>query len=273
MSLRIAVAQINPIVGAFDQNLAQIQDFYKRACAQKARVLLTPEFSLCGYPLYDLVERSEVFERTQKSLEALMACTVGQECALGVGHIAPNPVEVGKSAQNVFTILENGKVSFRQAKTLLPNYDVFDESRHFEPASGIELWSCDGVKVGVAICEDLWSFHPQWQRRLYGKDPVQSYKEQGVELMVSLACSPYERGKQEIREQLHQRVARSLGVPLVYVNQVGATDEILFDGNSFVLNHHGELLGRLPAFESALGFGTFNRMRFLQLYFGWRWLG
>jgi NAD+ synthetase len=253
LSLQIAIAQINPVVGAFEQNLGKIKEAYERACSLQARLLLTPELGICGYPPHDLVDRPEMFERNEKALEELTRLTAGKKCALLVGHIARNPSHVGRSAQNVVSVLENGKEVFRQAKTLLPTYDVLDEARYFEPASEVRLWSCDGHRIGVAICEDLWANDPLFGRRLYGKNPVDTYRDLDASLILSLSASPYEWGKRLRREKIHQEIARSLQVPLVYINQMGATDEILFDGGSFVLNAEGQLAGHLPFFETAFG--------------------
>jgi len=251
--MRIAVAQIDPVVGAFEANVKKIQEAYERACQAQARLLLTPELGLCGYPPHDLIERPEMFERNERALAELTKITQGKTCVLAVGHVARNPSEFGRAAQNVVSLLENGKVIFQQAKTLLPTYDVFDEARYFEPASEVKLWTCDGKKIAVAICEDLWAKDPSFGRRLYGKDPVENYKKLGAELIVSLSASPYEWGKTQRREALHQETVKSLSIPLVYVNQVGATDEILFDGGSFALDAKGKLLGRLPIFKTAFG--------------------
>lgn len=251
--IRIALSQIDPVVGAFEDNAGKILRDYERACAEQARLLLTTELAICGYPPHDLVDRPEMFERNERVLEALKAATRGKRCALAVGHIARNPSPTGRAAQNVVSILENGKLAFRQAKMLLPTYDVFDEARYFEPAHEVSPWVCDGIRIGVAICEDLWAEDPQFGRRLYGENPERFYREQKVDLLVSLSSSPFTLGKRRHREELHAAIARRLGAPLVYVNQMGATDEILFDGGSFALSSGGELIGRLPLFRTSFG--------------------
>jgi len=251
--LRVAVAQIDPVVGAFEANVKKIKEAYKRACSKQARLLLTPEMGLCGYPPHDLLDRPEMFERNEKALSDLLTVTQGQKCALAVGHVSHSHAEFGRSAQNVVTILEDGKRVFKQAKTLLPTYDVFDEARYFEPAESIQLWNCDGHRIGVAICEDLWANHPILGRRLYGRSPVDAYRDQKADLIVVISSSPYEWAKREVRENLHREVARFVKAPLVYVNQIGATDEILFDGGSFALDAGGNLLGRLPLFKNSFG--------------------
>jgi NAD+ synthase (glutamine-hydrolysing) len=253
MSIKLALAQIDPVVGSFDANVKKIKAAYDRACKGGVRVLLTPELSICGYPPHDLVDRPEIFERNEKALAELVASTHGQSCALVVGYVARNTSKIGRSAQNVVAVLENGKEVFRQAKMLLPTYDVFDESRYFEPADRIGFWNCDGKKIALAICEDLWGRDPAFGRQLYGKDPIEAYKEGKPDLIISASSSPYVWAKLAHREELHGQVARTLGCPLVYVNQVGATDEILFDGASFALNADGKIVGRLPVFKTGYG--------------------
>jgi NAD+ synthetase len=252
--MRIAIAQIDPVVGAFDANVRKIQEAYERACAEQARLLLTPELGICGYPPHDLIDRPEMFDRNERALEQLAQFTKNKTCALIVGHVAKNPSELGRSAQNVVSVLEDGKVVFRQAKTLLPTYDVFDEARYFEPAREIHSWSCDGKTISIAICEDLWSEDLISGRHLYSGDkPIQTYSKQKPKLLISLSASPYMIEKREHREEIHAEIARKIGVPLVYVNQVGANDEVLFDGASFAIDAQGKVAGRLPAFKNSFG--------------------
>jgi NAD+ synthase (glutamine-hydrolysing) len=259
--MKVAVAQIDPVVGSFEANVKKIKEAYQRACTKRARLLLTPELALCGYPPHDLIERPEMFERNENALADLLALTKRQSCALAVGHIAKSAREWGRPAENVVTILEDGKRVFRQAKTLLPTYDVFDEARYFEPAEETRLWSCDGKKFALAICEDLWGADRHTGRKLYGKDPAKAYRELGSDFVLAIAASPYEWGKRAHREALHAEVAKTVGAPLVYVNQVGATDEILFDGGSFAIDADGKLVGRLPIFKNAFGLFDLEKLQ------------
>lgn len=251
--MRIAVAQLDPVVGAFESNVQKIKEAYRSACSKNADLLLTPELGVCGYPPHDLIERPEMFERNERAVEELKNFTKGEDCVLAVGHVSPNPSAQGRAAQNVITLLEHGKRVFRQAKVLLPTYDVFDEARYFEPAQEIKLWNWKGHPIAVAICEDLWAQDPTFGRRLYGQNPVKQYREGGADLVLSISSSPYEWGKHERRLNIHADVARHIKAPLVYVNQIGATDEILFDGGSFALGSSGKLLGRLPLFKTSFG--------------------
>ncbi len=254
--MRIAIAQIDPVVGAFNANVRKIREAYERACAAKADLLLTPELSVCGYPPHDLVDRPEMVERCELALNELVKLTAAPQarsCALAVGHIAHNPRPTGRASQNCVTVLLQGKRVFTQAKSLLPTYDVFDEARYFEPAHEIKLWEYQGRKIAMAICEDLWAHDPALGRALYDADPVQRYGELGSDLIISVSGSPYIFGKRERREEIHREIARKLKAPLVYVNQCGATDEILFDGASFAVNTNGETLGRLAVFKTSFG--------------------
>jgi NAD+ synthetase len=252
--MRIAIAQIDPVVGAFDANVRKIQDAYERACAEQARLLLAPELAICGYPPHDLIERPEMFDRNERALQKLADLTRGKPCAIAVGHVAKNHSEVGRQAQNVISILENGKVVYRQAKTLLPTYDVFDEARYFEPATEIHPWQCDGKTISLAICEDLWSEDLVSGRHIYHQiKPIDSIEKCHPGLVISLSASPYMINKRPHREEIHAEIARRLGVPLIYVNQVGANDEVLFDGASFVADGQGKIVGRLPVFKTSFG--------------------
>lgn len=249
--MRLALAQISPRVGDFQHNLALIREAYVRACKDGARILLTPELSLCGYPPHDLIERPEMPERCSAALAELATATKGQACALVVGAVTANPEATGRAVQNTAVVLEGGHEVFRQSKTLLPTYDVFDEARYFEPAREIRLWDCDGKRIALAICEDLWGDNPDMPRPLYTRDVLSEYRKQGAELVISISASPYEWGKRAHRENLHAQDAAQLGVPLVYLNQCGATDEILFDGSSFACDAQGKIQTRLATFEPA----------------------
>jgi NAD+ synthetase len=251
--VRVAIAQISPVVGDFTGNVRQLRDAYEKAIALGADLLLTPELGVCGYPPHDLVERPEIYDRCATAVAELAKLTAGHSCALLVGSIIRSPEKVGRPGQNAVHVLQDGKEVFRQAKTLLPTYDIFDEARYFEPAAGIQVWKhSSGMRVGVAICEDLWAEDSARfgdGKLLYAKNPVDEFRQQGVDLMVSISASPYEFNKRERRERIHCGVAKSLGVPLLYVNQVGANDEVLFDGSSFVSDASGRLIARLPIFS------------------------
>lgn len=250
--MKIAIAQINPTVGDFKGTVQKIAQAYERASRAGARLLLTPELSLCGYPPHDLLERPEIIEYCDRAIDELSKLTLKSACALVVGHVGRNRREIGRAVVNRLSVIEKGEVIFEQDKSLLPTYDVFDESRYFEPAAEVKLWDCDGVKIAMAICEDMWGEDRHRGRKIYAKTPVEEYKRQGAELILTIAASPYEWEKRERREKIHGDAAERVGAPLIYLNQVGANDEILFDGASFAWSK-GALVARLPAFEESFG--------------------
>ena len=255
--MKIALAQLSPIVGAFESNFKLIKKAYERACKDQARLLLTSELGICGYPLQDLLDRPEIYDRCEETLSKLKVLTEGKKCALIVGHVVKNPEEAGRPALNCASVLENGETVFQQYKTLLPTYDVFDEARYFEPAQEIKLWDCDQYKVGIAICEDLWAEENTLGRlQLYKRNPAQELEKLKPDFIMSLSASPYQENKRERRELIHQNISKKMEVPLFYVNQVGATDEVLFDGCSFVVDQDGNICDRLNCFES--DYQTYN---------------
>ncbi len=249
--MKIAIAQIDPIVGAFDLNFEKIKKAYHEALKSDADLMITPELSLCGYPPLDLLVRPEIFQRTQAILDQCLKLTEGQSCALCVGHVTRNDSHDGRIAKNDISVIENGKVSFRQSKRLLPTYDVFDEARYFEPGEQIEAWTFRGRKIAFGICEDLWASDPTFKRRIYKDiDPVEEIERLKPEIIISISASPYQYLKKSARISLHQKIAERVKAPLIYINQSGSTDEILFDGASFVVDAHGKFAGRLPSFQT-----------------------
>ncbi len=248
--MKIAVGQMDPVVGDFEGNIRKISVIYERACQAQARLLLTPELSLCGYPLLDLIDRPEMRNRTEAALAKIAALTRGRKTALAVGHVGRNEAKTGRPHTNRVSVFDDGKVLHFQDKTLLPTYDVFDEARYFEPAQECRPLELDGKKIGIGICEDLWADDLVLGRRLYEHAPVDQYAKQGLDILISLSASPYEYGKRERREKVHADLARRLAVPIVYVNQACANDELLFDGGSFALGRDGSVFGRLPFFKT-----------------------
>lgn len=254
--MRIAMAQLAPVVGDFTGNVEKIKTAYLKAVDAQARLMVTPELSLCGYPPHDLVERTEFVEQSEAALKELALFTKGHATALAVGAVIPSPFNTGRAIQNAVLVFEQGREVFRQAKTLLPTYDIFDEARYFEAARDVKVWTCDGKKIAFGICEDLWaeesSFFTKGEgvaKPLYARDPVDTFASEHAEIVISLSASPYEWGKRSKREWLHAELARRLKTPLVYVNQSCGNDEILFDGASFVVDAQGGILHRLAIFE------------------------
>src|SRR5207302_114874 len=149
-------------------------------------------------------------------------------------------------------ILEGGRITFRQNKMLLPNYDVFDEARYFRPSDHEDLCTIRGRKIALTICEDAWNDRNFWKQRLYQRDPVEELFAQGAELHICINASPYSVGKREMRRRIYRSAARRYSKPVIYVNQVGGDDQLVFDGSSFAMNGAGEVIASARSFEEDL---------------------
>jgi NAD+ synthase (glutamine-hydrolysing) len=231
--MRIAIGQINSTIGGFSGNMDKILDYTRRARGQGAELVLFPELAVCGYPPMDLLDQDRFVELNIRSVHILQR-ELPRDTAVGVGFVNRSPYPQGKSLVNEYAILHGGRVAFEQIKTLLPTYDVFDEARNFESAREWSAFEYGGERIGVAICEDVWR-ETDIPGTSYVRDPVRELLDRGVSLLVVPSASPYVAGKLKVRLALAERISRRGGIPLVYINAVGANDSILFDGRSFVM--------------------------------------
>jgi NAD+ synthetase len=247
--MRVALAQLDPRVADLAGNAARIEAAYARAVTAGAELVVFPELALIGYPPLDLLGRDDFVSRAARALEAL-AARLGPIPAL-VGCVWPTPDRGGRPVQNVAALLAGGRICGTQAKTRLPTYDVFDEDRYFEPARERRPIVLAGRRVGITVCEDIWD-GPHEGRRRYRVDPVEELGAQGIDLLVNLSASPFHAGRGREREERLGEVARALRRPVVYVNQVGGNDSLLFDGRSLAVGPDGRLLARAEAFREDL---------------------
>ena len=230
--MKIALAQINPTVGDFAGNSAKILDFAQRAKERGADLAVYPELCLCGYPPMDLIERPHFIERNEREL----ACLAKRlPIASVVGFAARAQESTGKPAANAAALLSNGAVQFVQQKMLLPTYDVFDESRYFRPADSQEVFLFGGESLGITICEDIWNDKTFWAKPLYDRDPVAELLAKRAGLIINISGSPYTMDKRALRIQMLRALAEKHGRPVIYVNQAGGNDSLVFDGSSAVV--------------------------------------
>jgi len=243
--MKIGFAQINPTVGDLKDNYERIISAYERLAAAGAELVLTPELAITGYPPQDLVFKSRFVPENLALLEKLHA-HVGKS-ALLVGFVDRNEGR-GKPFHNAAALLERGKPIRKTYKSLLPTYDVFDEDRYFEPARCVVPFDVHGRKIGVTICEDIWT-DDYLPRPLYDVEPVRNLVDQGAEIIVNLSASPFRLGAPECRLEMVAGQARAYQLPICYCNDVGGNDQLIFDGNSIAVNKSGNLILQLAAFR------------------------
>jgi NAD+ synthetase len=247
--MRIHVGQINPTVGALSANAELIRREYDAGVRNGADIVMLPELAVTGYPPRDLLSR-EVFVSAAFGVRDALAAMTG-DVPLIFGCITRNESWCGKPLHNAAIVAQRGKVVHVQKKSLLPTYDVFDEMRYFEPGNGGHAIDLIGHRVGVSICEDFWFDDEILGTKLYCNNPVDDLARQGVEVILNISASPFNAGKRKARYDLFAQIARRYDVPLVYVNQVGANDELLFDGSSIVIDAKGQTIFCSPAFEES----------------------
>ncbi len=250
--MRVALAQINPTVGDFAENIRVILRDAREAARRGADVVVFPELALTGYPPRDLVEKPSFLTRSEMDLEKLARETAELDLSLIVGFVARSRAETGKRALNSAAVIHRGEIVFRQSKMLLPTYDVFDEARYFRPAEREDLCTLAGRRVALTICEDAWNDRQFWKQRLYTRDPVEELFGAGAEAMICINASPYQMGKREVRRSIYRSAARRYRKPVVYVNQVGGNDQLVFDGSSFAMSGDGTMIAAARSFGEDL---------------------
>jgi NAD+ synthase/NAD+ synthase (glutamine-hydrolysing) len=248
--VRIALGQINTIVGDFFGNSEKIIEYARRARSGGLDLIVFPELSVCGYPPRDLVERPWFVERNRLAVETIARETQG--VAVICGLVTPAHSVTGKSVLNSAALLRDGKVAFVQSKRLLPSYDVFDEMRNFAPADRQQLFVFDGQQLALTICEDAWNDKHFWDRRLYGVDPVEDLIGAGGRVLLNISASPFYLRKRELRHDMLAAIATNYRVPVAMVNQIGGNDSLVFDGSSFVLGPGGDVIAQAKSFEEDL---------------------
>ncbi len=258
--MKITIAQLNPTIGDLTGNAQQILQAAEQAAELGTRLLLTPELSLCGYPPRDLLLQPSFIQAMLKQLKKL-ATQLPASMGVLVGAAQENAqagITGGKPLFNSIFWLENGQIKQVFPKRLLPTYDVFDEYRYFEPGNQVNVFQLKDplddreLKIGVTICEDLWNDEEFWGKRQYPCNPIADLAAANVDLMINLSASPYTVNKQKVREAMLRHTAQRYQTPIIYVNQVGGNDDLIFDGYSVAFNPSGEMVCRAGAFQPDL---------------------
>src|SRR3984893_16847697 len=252
--MKIALAQTNTTVGDLCGNAQRILSFSQRAAESHADVVVFPELTLTGYPPRDLLEKQSFLDGVEQHLERIAAESDNLNLAIVCGTVTRTGSSSGNPIFNTAAVLKGGRVVFRQNKMLLPSYDVFDEKRYFEPAAKQSPLALDDSPVALTVCEDAWNDKQYWERRLYSRDPVEELAAAGPRLLISINASPYHMGKRAQRHEIFAATARRFQLPIVYVNQVGGNDQLVFDGASFAMGPQGQLITSAASFEEDLVF-------------------
>jgi NAD+ synthase (glutamine-hydrolysing) len=259
--MKITIAQLNPTIGDTAGNLAKISDALRKAKSDASDLLVLPELFLVGYPPRDLLERDWFIDRAKDALvELMLISTKFPEIGIIVGVPLECGKPTGRALYNSAVLVRDGEVLFTHHKSLLPTYDVFDEARYFESAaeiiktggetlvSGIHVCKFKGETLGISICEDAWNDPELWTKRDYNFDPIQVLADMGATLLINLSASPYHVGKDAVRFRIVANHAKKHKLPFVFVNQVGANDELIFDGASICVDRLGNPIEIFPPF-------------------------
>lgn len=248
--MRVALAQINPIIGSLDYNRKKILSAISRAKAAGADLVVFPEMAICGYPPEDLLLLPSFIRAIQDSLQIIIDEVKGVFAI--VGSIRENPFAGEKRLHNTAALIHDGELIGFQDKSLLPDYDVFSERRYFEPADRCSVWMLQKKKVALTICEDIWQHAGAVEYSSYVRDPIEELKKSAPDLLINISASPYYLRRFETRLKVAQKSAETLKCPILFCNQVGGNDSLIFDGYSFCLDREGKLNGAAKGFEEDL---------------------
>jgi NAD+ synthase (glutamine-hydrolysing) len=250
--MKIALAQFNPTVGDFEGNSARILNLAAQAKRRRADLAVFSELCICGYLPLDLLERLDFIQRNHDTLKQL-AVQMPLPAIVGfVSHVNKDHDLIGKSIANKAALICEGRVIFEQSKMLLPTYDVFDESRYFRPADRQYVYGLAHEQLGVTICEDIWNDKNYWASPMYARDPVNELISQGASVIINLSASPFTIDKRFLRLDMLRSIALHYKRPVIYVNQVGGNDSLIFDGASVAFAASGRIAAQAKAFEEDL---------------------
>jgi NAD+ synthase (glutamine-hydrolysing) len=251
--MKITLAQLNPTIGDIQGNLAKVEKTLSACSKDSPDLVVFSELFLVGYPPRDLLERPSFIASTQGAIEKLLKVSQNYgHTGIIVGVPQPNHQPTGKAIHNSALLMYQGKLLFTHHKSLLPTYDVFDEPRYFEPGMVDTVVKFKDTILGISVCEDAWNDPALWPRRTYHHDPIETMAKSGARIIINIAASPFHRGKERLRYDIVRSHACKHQIPFVFVNQVGANDELIFDGRSICLDGAGNPIAVLPSFQEKI---------------------
>ncbi len=246
--MKIAICQINPIIGDFEYNISLIKGAADRAKKAGCALAVFPEMALVGYPARDLLEKPSFINENLTYLDKLSSETAG--ISIICGYVDRNPSKTGKSLINSVALIRDGRIFGKGGKRLLPTYDVFDETRYFEPSPESLVFELNNKRFGVTICEDIWNSDDYSDDPRYELDPVSEIVDHGIDVLINISASPYNIEKEALRLEILKKLSGEYHFPTIYCNQVGGNDDLLFDGHSMVVDRDERLICLGRQFES-----------------------
>ncbi len=243
--LRIGIGQINPTVGDIDANAEKIISYIQRGEQEGIQLLVFPELAISGYPIWDLANKKQFVHENLKALKKIASSTAGTRITVAVGFIDRGSKRANGKNHNAIAIIRNGKIIHRQYKTLLPTYDVFLERIFFEPGENQDIFRLNGIPLATSICEDIWDDH-------YPVKPVRVLAGKGAKILINISASPFHQNADAVRRALVQRKAKEYGLWIIYVNQVGGQDDLVFDGRSLICDPQGNVYYQAAPFSENL---------------------
>jgi NAD+ synthase (glutamine-hydrolysing) len=245
--MKVSLCQINPVIGDFAYNISLIKKAVEESRRSGCSLAIFPELSIMGYPPKDLLEKPAFISENLKYIEILASSI--KDIHVLCGYVDRNPGKKGKTIINGAAILGEGKIVAKGGKILLPSYDVFDETRYFEPAKDSLLFELKGKRIGVTICEDIWNVGDIESAPRYSKDPVKRLNARGIDILINISASPFTLNKSNLRMAVLKAVSKRYHIPILYCNQVGGNDDLLFDGSSMAVDSFGRLIVQAKEFE------------------------
>jgi NAD+ synthase (glutamine-hydrolysing) len=249
--MKVTIAQINTTNGDFEGNISKIISAIDKAKADSSDIVVFPEVVTHGYTSQDWFQDRDIIESSLGPLEEIIPATKGITAVIGT--IRPNKDTDGRRLYNCAAVVSDGALLGFADKSLLPEYDVFDDPRYFEPSDKRSVFEIGGKKVGVIVCEDFWNDKTFWKERLYDIDPADDVLAQGAEVIIAINASPFNKGKIKLRCDMVAHRAKLAKVPIVFVNLIGGNDGIIFDGASLIADQEGDIIMQAPAFEEFIG--------------------
>src|SRR6266404_2511766 len=245
--MRVTIGQVNTVNGDYEGNVDRIISAIDQAKKDASDLIVFPEVTIQGYTSLDWFLDKDVVRSCLDPLKQIIEATEGLTAI--VGTVRPNDQPNGRRLFNSAAVISNRSLQGFADKTLLPEYDVFDDPRYFEPGQRRGLLKIGDTSLGIAVCEDFWNDKTFWKQRLYPNDPAQELIEMGANLLVSINASPFNKGKMKVRCEMVSHRAKAAGIPIVFVNLIGGNDGVIFDGASIISDRHGKIILQAPPFE------------------------